>query len=151
LLLVAAMAGLGAAPGQLALDPPRGPIFAAGTRVGEAAGCTGNLRRCGGAQEEIAAPHVPEETDSEGVFFLVVVGRAPATVWHVERMKDGRIHHIERKRPWVNHYAFHIRGRPWGHMIIRFCPHSPFNALIILNGHEWVATEAARRGSDFRK
>ena len=36
-------------------------------------------------------------------------------------------------------------------MIIRFCPHPPFNALVILNGHEWVAREAERRKLAFRK
>ena len=36
-------------------------------------------------------------------------------------------------------------------MIIRFCPHPPFNALVILNGHEWVAKEAERRRLAFRK
>ena len=36
-------------------------------------------------------------------------------------------------------------------MIIRFCPHPPFNALVILNGHEWVAREAERRKLAFMK
>ena len=51
----------------------------------------------------------------------------------------------------VSHYAFHIMDRDWGHMIVRFCPHPPFNALVILNGHEWVAREAERRRLAFRK
>ena len=51
----------------------------------------------------------------------------------------------------MNHYAFHIMDRDWGHLIIRFCPHPPFNALVILNGHEWVAKEAERRRLAFRK
>jgi hypothetical protein len=38
----------------------------------------------------------------------VVVGRAPASVWHMEPTKDGRIRRIERKRTRVNHYTFHI-------------------------------------------
>ena len=51
----------------------------------------------------------------------------------------------------MNHYAFHIMDRDWGHMIIRFCPHPPFNVLVILNGHEWVAKEAERRRLALRK
>ena len=51
----------------------------------------------------------------------------------------------------MNHYAFHIMDRDWGHMIARFCPHPPFNALVILNGHEWVAKEAERRRLAFGK
>ena len=84
---------------------------------------------------------------------MVIVRRAPGNVWDVEHTADGRIRRIKRKvpRPWVNHYAFHIMDRDWGHMIIRFCPHPPFNALVILNGHEWVAKEAERRRLAFRK
>ena len=85
--------------------------------------------------------------------FVVIVRRAPGNVRDVEHTADGRIRRIKRKvpRPWVNHYAFHIMDRDWGHMIIRFCPHPPFNALVILNGHEWVAKEAERRRLAFRK
>jgi hypothetical protein len=36
-------------------------------------------------------------------------------------------------------------------MIIRFCPHPPFSALVILNGHEWVATQAIASAISFRK
>jgi len=104
----------------------------------------------GQRKEFISDAHMPTDPQFEGVF-LVVVGRAPASVWHVQHTTDGRIRCIERQRPWVNHYAFHIQDRKWGHVIIRFCPHPPFNALIILNGHEWVAAAAARSGIAFRK
>jgi hypothetical protein len=104
----------------------------------------------GQRKEIISHAHLPSDPSFEGVF-LVVAGRAPASVWHVQQTATGRIRHIERKQPWVNHYAFHIWDREWGHLIIRFCPHPPFNALIILNGHEWVAAEAARRRLEFRK
>ena len=78
---------------------------------------------------------------------MVIVRRAPGNVRDVEHTADGRIRRIRRRvpRPRVNHYAFHIMDRDWGHVIIRFCPHPPFNALVILNGHEWVAREAERR------
>lgn len=104
----------------------------------------------GQRKELIADAHMPTDAEFTGLF-LVVVGRAPGSVWQVQQTADGRIRRIERKRPWVNHYAFHIRDREWGHVIIRFCPHPPFNALVILNGHEWVAAEAARSGIAFRK
>ena len=96
--------------------------------------------------------YLPDDPGYEGVF-VVIVRRAPGNVWDVEHTADGRIRRIKRKvpRPWVNHYAFHIMDRDWGHMIIRFCPHPPFNALVILNGHEWVAKEAERRRLAFRK
>ena len=106
----------------------------------------------GERNEDLARGYVPDEAGYEGVF-VVIVGRAPGNVWDVEHTADGRIRRIKRKvpRPWVNHYAFHIMDRDWGHMIVRFCPHPPFNALVILNGHEWVAKEAERRRLAFRK
>lgn len=107
--------------------------------------------QAGERNEDIAGQHVPEP-GFEGVF-LIIVGRAPGNVWEVEHTSDGRIRNIKRKEPrsWVNHYAFHIMDREWGHVIIRFCPHPPFNALVILNGHEWVAIEAAQEGLEFTK
>jgi hypothetical protein len=48
-------------------------------------------------------------------------------------------------RPYVNHYAFHILDPDWGHVIIKICPHPPFNVQVILNGHEYVARQAQRR------
>jgi hypothetical protein len=108
--------------------------------------------QAGERNERISEKCVPADARHEGVF-LVIIGRAPGNVWDVVKTADGRIRHIKRKEPrsWVNHYAFHIMDREWGHVIIRFCPHPPFNALIVLNGHEWVALEAARRGVAFTK
>lgn len=103
----------------------------------------------GERKDEIADANLPRDPKVRGVF-LVVVARAPASVWHVQRTAEGRIGSIERKRPWVNHYAFPIWDGEWGHGIIRFCPHLPFKAMIILHGHEAVAAEAARRGLGFR-
>jgi hypothetical protein len=103
-------------------------------------------------KDEIAERHLPKDPSSEGVF-LIVVNRAPGQVWHLEHSEQGRIRHFEWKRPqpYVNHYASHIWDRQWGHVLIRFCPHPPFNALVLLNGHEYVAQEAGRRGLAFRK
>jgi hypothetical protein len=102
--------------------------------------------------EDLAAGYLPDDPSFEGVF-VVIVNRAPGNVWDVLHTADGRIKKIKRKDPraWVNHYAFHIMDRDWGHLIIRFCPHPPFNAMVILNGHEWVAKQAERRGLAFRK
>jgi hypothetical protein len=106
----------------------------------------------GERNEDLAESYLPEDPSFEGVF-LIVVGRAPGNVWDVQHTADGRIRHIKRKEPrtWVNHYHFHIMDQEWGHLIIRFCPHPPFNALVILNGHEWVAKEARRQGIEFTK
>jgi hypothetical protein len=89
--------------------------------------------------EEFLADHTPKPG-----LFLVLVGRAPGVVWHVPKTKEGKIGNIARKEPWpyVNHYYFHIMDPDWGHITIRMCGHPPFNAQIILNGHEYVACRA---------
>jgi hypothetical protein len=89
--------------------------------------------------EEFLADHTPKPG-----LFLVLVGRAPGVVWHVPKTKEGKIGNIARKEPWpyVNHYYFHIMDPDWGHITIRMCGHPPFNAQIILNGHEYVACQA---------
>jgi hypothetical protein len=89
--------------------------------------------------EEYLADHTPKPG-----LFLVLVGRAPGVVWHVQRTREGKIGNIARKEPWpyVNHYYFHIMDPDWGHLTIRMCGHPPFNAQIILNGHEYVACQA---------
>ena len=68
-------------------------------------------------------------------------------MWHVE--PD---YHLERKKPYVNHYSFHILDRDWGHVTIKISGHPPFPAQVILNGHEYVAcTRPAKAGIGFIK
>jgi hypothetical protein len=58
---------------------------------------------------------------------------------------------IERKREYVNHYSFHIIDPEWGHVTIKMSGHPPFGAQIILNGHDYVARQAAAAGIAFGK
>jgi len=51
----------------------------------------------------------------------------------------------------VNHYSFHILDPEWGPIIIKMSGHPPFSAQVILNGHEYVATQGKKRGLQFRK
>ena len=84
--------------------------------------------------------------------FLVLVAKAPAPVWKVARSsKTGAIVNIERRREYVNHYSFHIIDPEWGHVTIKMSGHPPFGAQIILNGHEYVARQAAAAGIAFGK
>ena len=80
--------------------------------------------------------------------FLILVGRAQAPVWDISPK-----HHIKRKTPmpYVNHYSFHILDPEWGHLTIKISGHPPFPAQVILNGHEYVACEARKRGIQFTK
>ena len=107
--------------------------------------------RRGERKHELAEPHRPSDPNFQGLF-CILAGRAPGPIRQVIRCSNGQPH-IQIKRPWpyVNWYFFHIMDREWGHLIVRFCPHPPFNAQIILNGHEYVARRAAAAGIPFTK
>lgn len=95
--------------------------------------------------------HRPQDPHFKGVF-LILIGRAPAPVWEVDRYQ-GKIMKLYRPKKWpyVNHVYFHIMDPDWGHLIVRMCMYPPFGAQIILNGHEWVECQARKQGVPFRK
>ena len=100
---------------------------------------------------ELAAEHRPTDPQFQGVF-CILVKRAPAPVREVLRNANGGFHVQKKpKSSWVNWYSFHIMDREWGHVTIRFCPHPPFNANVILNGHEYVERQALREQIPFQK
>jgi len=108
--------------------------------------------RRGERKHLVAAQHLPDAPDFVGVF-AILVGRAPAPVWDVKCSKGGKILNIGRKKPYpyVNQYSFHIMDPDWGHIVIKLCPHPPFGAQIMLNGHEYVACQARQAGLSFEK
>lgn len=83
--------------------------------------------------------------------FLVLVAKAPATVWKVKCSAAGVIVNLEKRTEYVNHYSFHIMDPDWGHVTIKMSGHPPFGAQIILNGHDYVACAARRIGIAFCK
>ena len=97
--------------------------------------------------EDYLATH---EITRPGVF-LILVAKAPATVWKVKRSANGAITNLEKKTEYVNHYSFHLMDPDWGHVTIKMSGHPPFGAQIILNGHEYVACQARRAGIAFGK
>src|SRR6202158_1271105 len=99
----------------------------------------------GERKRDLADDYLARTTITDGLF-LVLVGRAHAPVWQVETN-----YHLERKKPYVNHYSFHILDREWGHVTIKISGHPPFPAQVILNGHEYVACQAAKAGIRFTK
>ena len=101
-------------------------------------------------KHQIAEKYLAEHPVRTGVF-LVLVARAPATVWKVSRSGAGVIHHLEKTRQFVNHYSFHIMDPTWGHVTIKISGHPPFGAQVILNGHEYVACAARAAGIGFTK
>jgi hypothetical protein len=102
-------------------------------------------------KHEIAAELLPSDPEFTGVF-CILYGRAPASIFDIKRFGNGGID-IRRKKPYpyVNHYSFHIIDPDWGHLVIKLCPHLPFNAQIILNAHEYTARQAKKARITFEK
>lgn len=103
----------------------------------------------GERKHNLAEEHLPTDPKRTGIF-LVLVNRAPASIWDVKRFGKGGID-LRRKQAYVNHYTFHIWDEVWGHVAIRMCGHPPFPAMIMLNGHEYVASMATERKIRFGK
>lgn len=100
-------------------------------------------------KDEKAEKYLPADTAFQGIF-CILIGRAPSPLFDIRKSKNGAIY-IHKKMPYVNHYYFHIMDPDWGHILITLCPHPPFPAQIILNGHEYVAIQAKRQKIDFTK
>ena len=101
-------------------------------------------------KHEIAEQYLQEHPRARGLF-LILVGRAMATVWEIQRSKQGVICNLQAKRAFINHYSFHIIDPDWGHITIKMAGHPPFGAQIILNGHEYVACQARQQRIGFTK
>jgi hypothetical protein len=107
--------------------------------------------KSGERKHRIAAQHLPDDPNFEGIF-AVMVNKSPAPVWRVLRFDSGGFHLKRREpMPFVNHYSFHIMDRQWGHVTIKVCGHPPFKAMVMLNGHEYVAAQARDSGLRFTK
>ncbi len=102
-------------------------------------------------KHELAQEYKPSDPEAEGIF-VIFVSRAPASLWEVERSKNGGLN-LRKKdpMPWVNYYSFHLLDRDWGHVVIKVCGHPPFWSQIALNGHEYVAQQARRQGIGYSK
>jgi hypothetical protein len=87
---------------------------------------------CGGEERKhlIAEEHLKKNPCIRGLF-LILVGRAVATVWDVKRSSTGVIQNLEAKRPFINHYSFHIMDPDWGHVTIPRLGHRSF--LTVMN------------------
>ncbi|MGB7194116.1 MAG: hypothetical protein WBD81_11725, partial [Collimonas pratensis] len=103
----------------------------------------------GERKHRIAEEYLASHSVGTGVF-LILVARAPATVWDVHRSREV-IGNIAKRTAFVNHYSFHMMDPQWGHLTIKMSGHPPFGAQIILNGHEYVAAAARAAGIGFTK
>jgi hypothetical protein len=106
----------------------------------------------GDRKHSIAQNYIPTDPNFRGVF-VIMVNRSTAPLWDIQRSKEGKVTNIAHKKKlqYVNHYSFHIIDPDWGHITIKMCGHPPFRALIMLNGHEYVACQAKKKGIEFEK
>jgi len=74
---------------------------------------------------QIAEDYLDKNASVRGLF-MILVARASATVWEVQRNKGGVICHLESKRVFINHYSFHINDPDWGHIAIKMARASTF-------------------------
>jgi hypothetical protein len=107
--------------------------------------------KSGERKHRIAEEYLATHTVVGPCVFLILVAKAPATVWDVRRNERGVLVNIAKKRTYVNHYSFHIMDPHWGHLTIKMSGHPPFGAQIMLNGHEYVARQAQMAGIGFTK
>jgi hypothetical protein len=105
--------------------------------------------KSGERKHEIAEEYLASHPVVWPGVFLILVAKAPAVVWDVQRTAAGKIRNIAKKTSFVNHYSFHIIDLRWGHVTIKMSGHPPFGAQVILNGHEYVARQAQLAGIGF--
>ena len=105
--------------------------------------------RRGARKHEIAEAYLATHAVQRGLF-LILVAKAPAPVWEVQRAAAS-VRHLVKKTPYINQYSFHILDPEWGHLTIKISGHPPFPAQVILNGHEYVACQAAKAAIRFTK
>jgi hypothetical protein len=105
----------------------------------------------GERKHRIAEEYLATHSGVQGLF-LILVSRAVAPVWEVERsLTTGALRNLQAKKAFVKHYSFHIMDPEWGHLTIKMSGHPPFGAQISLNGHEYVGSQAAQAGLVLRK
>lgn len=94
--------------------------------------------KSGERKHEVAESLIPSDPNFEGIF-AIFCSQAPARLWEVKEFENGSIDiRWKKQRSYCNHFFFHIIDKEWGHITIRICSHPPFQAMVILNGHEWV-------------
>jgi hypothetical protein len=102
--------------------------------------------KAGERKHQIAEQYLAAHPVLRPGVFMILVARAPASVWKVQRSSSGVIRNLAKKPTYVNHYSFHIMDPQWGHVTIKMSGHPPFGAQVILNGHEYVARAAQVAG-----
>ena len=102
--------------------------------------------KAGQRKHRIAEEYLATHDVGIGVF-LVLVAKAPATGVEGGALGEDRRDRQHREETRIRQPLLVSHHRPeWGHVTIKMSGHPPFGAQIILNGHEYVARQARRRG-----
>ncbi|MBE7472911.1 MAG: hypothetical protein HS114_31055 [Anaerolineales bacterium] len=96
-------------------------------------------------KHDLAEQYKPDDPAFVGLF-LIIISRASGAVWDVKRSPEGRVHSLSKHYRMINHIFFHIMDPEWGHVTLRISSHPPFAAMVILNGHEYLARQAHQAG-----
>jgi DNA-binding transcriptional ArsR family regulator len=96
-------------------------------------------------KHDLAEQYKPQDPTFVGLF-LIIISRASGVVWDVKQTSDGRAHSLSKHYRAINHIFFHLMDPQWGHVTIRISSHPPFAAMVILNGHEYLARQAHQAG-----
>jgi hypothetical protein len=105
--------------------------------------------RKGQRKDEVAQEYLQRFEGEEGVLFI---GKAQEKA-RVVRTETRRNPETGATYPWlmmstamVNHYYFYCVDRDFGPFFIKFCSYFPYNAKLLLNGHEYAKRQLAQRG-----
>ncbi|MBE7469953.1 MAG: hypothetical protein HS114_12520 [Anaerolineales bacterium] len=91
----------------------------------------------------MAEQYKPDDPAFVGLF-LIIISRASGAVWDVKRSPEGRVHSLSKHYRMINHFF-----SSWTRNGARHPPYqqpSPFAAMVILNGHEYLARQAHQAG-----
>jgi hypothetical protein len=106
----------------------------------------------GQRKDDIAAEHLAEFSQPEGVLF---VGKAQekTPVFRTEKRRNPQTGQpypwIVRSTAMVNHFYFYCVDEDFGPFFLKFCSYFPYNAKLCLNGHEYLKRQLAKEGIAF--
>jgi hypothetical protein len=102
----------------------------------------------GQRKEEVGKAFLRDFRPDEGVLFI---GKAQEKA-RVVRTEKRRNPETGATFPWlvnstamVNHYYFYCVDRDFGPFFIKFCSYFPYNAKLLINGHEYAKRQLAQR------
>jgi hypothetical protein len=86
--------------------------------------------------------------------YFAQLGPRPGTAVILKCREQARVavslpsrgHFIELQSRWVQVYYFYHNDPQCGRLFVRLCPYFPFNTLLWVNGHHWLARQLDREG-----